>query len=268
MLVDEGMLQWDDPVTKHLPHFQVYDEWVTGEVTIRDLLSHRMGVERGDFLWFSTGYTRDEIVRHVRYLRPVAGFRAQYGYSNNMYITAGELIAAVTGISWDAFIRHRIFEPLGMRSSNTSVWELAGVANRAMGHEELNGVRQPVPYRSRDNEAPGGPINSNVLDMRRRARLQRAGGTVQGRRLRSPAPRRGQGVHGGGGHAQRVQPAPTAGRGPRRHRRPLAPAFAPVSVLPPRAGLAPASTASEPRRLRLASGSGPPGRALEAAAPG
>lgn len=183
MLVDEGMLQWDDPVTKHLPHFQVYDEWVTREVTIRDLLSHRMGVERGDFLWFGTGYTRDEVVRHVRYLRPVAGFRAQYGYSNNMYITAGELIAAVTGISWDAFIRHRIFEPLGMRSSNTSVWELAGVANRAMGHEELNGVLQPVPYRSLDNEAPGGSINSNVLDMARWARMQLAGGMWQGRRL-------------------------------------------------------------------------------------
>ena len=115
MLVDEGRVQWDDRVTKYLPHFQVYDEWVTREVTIRDLLSHRMGVERGDFLWFGTGYTRDELVRHVRYLRPVAGFRAQYGYSNNMYITAGQLIAAVTRNSWDAFIRQRIFEPLGTR---------------------------------------------------------------------------------------------------------------------------------------------------------
>ena len=99
MLVDEGKVRWDDPVTQHLPHFQVYDEWVTREVTIRDLLSHRMGVERGDFLWFGTGYTRDELVRHVRYLEPVAGFRAEYGYSNNMYITAGQLIAAVTGMS-------------------------------------------------------------------------------------------------------------------------------------------------------------------------
>jgi CubicO group peptidase (beta-lactamase class C family) len=183
MLVDAGTVGWDDPVIEHLPEFWVYDEWVTREATIRDLLSHRMGVERGDFLWFGTGYTRDEVVHHVRRLEPVAGFRARYGYSNNMYITAGQLIAAASGMMWDEFIRQRIFEPLGMTSSYTSVWELADVANRAEPHEVLDGERQVVPYRSLDNEAPGGSINSNVLDMARWARLQLAGGVFEGRRL-------------------------------------------------------------------------------------
>ncbi|NIM48777.1 MAG: serine hydrolase, partial [Gemmatimonadales bacterium] len=183
MLVDEGKVRWDDPVTDYLPGFRVYNEWVTREVTIRDLLSHRMGVARGDFLWFGTGYSRDEVVHHIRYLEPVAGFRAQYGYSNNMYITAGQLIAAVTGMSWDDFVRRRVFGPLRMTSSSTSVWELAGVENRASPHEELNDVLQVVPYRSLDNEAPGGSINSNVLDMAKWARFQLAGGEFEGRRL-------------------------------------------------------------------------------------
>jgi CubicO group peptidase (beta-lactamase class C family) len=183
MLVDEGRVRWDDKVIDHLPGFYVYDHWVTSEVTIRDLLSHHMGVERGDFLWFGTGYSRDELVHHVRYLKPVAGFRAEYGYSNNMYITAGQLIAAVTGMTWDGFIRRRIFEPLGMTSSRTSIWELTEFANRALPHEELNGVLQAIPYRSLDNEAPGGSITSNVLDMAKWARFQLSGGVLEGRRL-------------------------------------------------------------------------------------
>jgi len=183
MLVDEGRVNWDDKVIDHLPGFFVYDDWVTREVTIRDLLAHHMGVERGDFLWFGTGYTRDELVHHIRYLEPVAGFRAEYGYSNNMYITAGQLIAAVTGASWDDFIRRRIFQPLGMTSSRTSIWDLADFENRALSHEELNGVLQAIPYRSLDNEAPGGSITSNVLDMSNWARFQLSGGVFEGRRL-------------------------------------------------------------------------------------
>jgi CubicO group peptidase (beta-lactamase class C family) len=187
MLVDEGIVQWDDRVVDHLPDFALYDPWVTREVRIRDLLSHRMGVERGDFLWFGTGYDRDQIVRHLRYLDRVAGFRDEYGYSNNMFITAGQLMAAVTGMSWDDVIRQRIFEPLGMSSSATSIWELAEVTNRASPHEELNGELQPIPYRSLDNEAPGGSITSTVMDMARWIRFQLGGGEIDGRRLISRA---------------------------------------------------------------------------------
>lgn len=183
MLVDDGLVAWDDRVVDHVPDFVLYDPWVTRETRIRDILSHRMGVDRGDFLWFGTGYSRDEIVRHLRYLEPVAGFRAAYGYSNNMFITAGQLIAAVTGTTWDEVIRRRIFQPLGMSASATSIWALAGVENRASPHEELNGRLQPIPYRSLDNEAPGGSITSNAVDMARWVRFQLAQGEIEGRRL-------------------------------------------------------------------------------------
>jgi CubicO group peptidase (beta-lactamase class C family) len=187
MLVDRGLVGWDDPVTDHLPGFRVYDDWVTRNVTIRDLLCHRLGVERGDFLWYGTGYTRDEIVHHIRYLEPVAPFRAEYGYSNNMYIAAGQLISAVTGMPWDEVIRRWIFDPLGMSSSSTLIGDLARFPNRARPHELLAGRLQAIPYRSLDNEAPGGSINSNVLDMARWARFQLAGGVWQGQRLISRA---------------------------------------------------------------------------------
>ncbi len=182
MLVDDGLVRWDDRVVDHLSEFVLYDPWVTREARIRDLLSHRMGVDRGDFLWFGTGYSRDDIVRHLRYLEPVAGFRTAYGYSNNMFITAGQLIAAVTGMSWDDVIRRRIFAPLGMASSSTSIWEIADDANRASPHEQLDGKLQPVPYRSLDNEAPGGSINSTVVDMARWIRFQLGEGELAGRR--------------------------------------------------------------------------------------
>ncbi|HSH44491.1 MAG TPA: serine hydrolase domain-containing protein, partial [Longimicrobiales bacterium] len=183
MLVEEGRVAWDDPVTEHLSGFQLADPWVTREFTIRDLLSHRAGVERGDWLWFGTDYDRDEVVHHLRYLRPVADFRADYGYSNNMYIAAGQLIAEVTGTNWDDFVTRRIFEPLGMRRSNTTVRALPAMDNVAAPHEELNGALTTVPPGNLDNEGPGGSINSSVAQMAQWIRLMLNGGEVDGRRL-------------------------------------------------------------------------------------
>lgn len=183
MRVDDGKLSWDDPVIAHLPYFQTSDPWVTREFTVRDLLAHRSGLERGDFLWFGTDYDREAIVRHLRYLTPVAGFRSTYGYSNNMYITAGQVIAAISGRPWDDVVRERIFRPLGMTRSNTSVRDLAGADNVAMPHETIAGQVRQVPYRSLDNEAPGGSINSSVAEMSRWIRFQLAGGVFEGKRL-------------------------------------------------------------------------------------
>src|SRR6478735_226583 len=90
ILVDEKKLNWDDKVSKYLTDFQLYDPWVTNELTIRDLLSHRVGLATfsGDLLWYQTTYPTDEILRRVRYLKPVRGFRAGYGYQNLMFMAA------------------------------------------------------------------------------------------------------------------------------------------------------------------------------------
>ena len=183
MLVDEGKVRWDDPVTEHLPGFALGDAWVTSHFTVRDLLSHHAGVERGDWIWFGTDYDRDEVVRHLRYLRPSGDFRTTYGYSNNMFIAAGQLVAAVSGRSWDEFVAERIFAPLGMTRSNTSVVGLASMDNVAIPHEKIGGRVRTVPHGNLDNEGPGGSINSSVAQMAQWMRLQLSGGTIDGRRL-------------------------------------------------------------------------------------
>lgn len=185
MLVDEGKLSWDDPATKHLPGFQLYDPYVTRELTVRDLVCHRSGLERADLLWYGSSYDRQEILRRIRYLKPSWSFRSKFGYQNIMYLAAGQIVAAVTGRSWDDFIRERIFAPLGMSSSNTSVTALSASPNVSTPHAKIEGQVQPIPWRNIDNVAPAGSINSNVVDMAQWVRLQLGEGMYQGKRLLS-----------------------------------------------------------------------------------
>src|SRR5471032_517738 len=117
MLVDEGKLSWDDPVTKHLPGFRMYDSYVTGEMTVRDLLTHRsgLGLGAGDLLWWpTTNFSTNEIVEKLRYIKPATSFRSRYAYDNLLYIVAGQIIAAKTGKPWGEAVRERILTPLGM----------------------------------------------------------------------------------------------------------------------------------------------------------
>lgn len=185
MLVDSSRLAWDDPATKYLKGFQLSDPYVTRELTVRDLLSHRSGLARGDGLWWATPYNRDEVLRRIRYLDPSWSFRSHYGYQNIMFLAAGEVVPAVTGKSWDDFVRERIFVPLGMTASNTSVTALAGAADVATPHQRIGGKMQPIPYRNVDNVGPAGSINSSAVDMAQWIRLQLAGGSYSGRRLLS-----------------------------------------------------------------------------------
>src|SRR6202140_4136357 len=122
-LVDESKLSWDDPVYQRLPGFVMYDPSVSHEMTIRDLLTHRsgMGLGEGDLLfWPHSTYTREEVIYRLRFMKPASSFRSHYAYDNLLYMTAGQIIPAVTGTSWDDYVRQRIFTPLGMNHSNVS----------------------------------------------------------------------------------------------------------------------------------------------------
>jgi hypothetical protein len=141
-------------------------------LTIRDVLCHRSGLERGDLLWYGSDYSREEILRRVRYLKPTWSFRSNFGYQNIMFLAAGQAAAAAAGKSWDALVKERIFTPLGMTSSNTSTKDLAGQDNVASPHDKVEGKVQSVPWRNIDNIAPAGAINSNVVDMAQWVRMQ------------------------------------------------------------------------------------------------
>ena len=186
MLVDSSKVRWDDPVTKYLPWFQLYDPYVTRELMVRDILCHRSGLERGDNLWYASPYSREEVVRRVRFLKPAWSFRSHYGYQNIMFVAAGEIIPAVTGVSWDSFIAERLFKPLGMTRSNTSIKFLAGMDDVATPHEMIDDKLQPVVWPNFDNVGSAGAVNSCVLDMAQWVRLNLSGGVYQGKRLVSP----------------------------------------------------------------------------------
>jgi len=183
LLVDDGKLKWDDPVTKHLAGFELYDAYASQQMTVRDLLCHRSGLERGEFLWYGSALDRNEIIRRVRFLKPTWSFRSNFGYQNIMYLSAGQILPAVAGQSWDDFIKARIFAPLGMKESNTSIRDLKGMDNVAAPHAKLDDKVQPVPWRNIDNIAPAGSINSNAVEMAQWLRLQLGEGSYQGNRL-------------------------------------------------------------------------------------
>ncbi len=185
MLVDQGKLKWDDPATKYLPAFQLYDPYATRELTVRDLLSHRSGLERGDLLWYASPYDRNEILRRIRFLKPTRSLRAHFGYQNIMFLAAGQIVPSITGKDWDDFMRERIFIPLGMTATSTSIKALANSEDVATPHAKLDDKVQTVAWRNIDNIAPAGSINSNVLDMAQWVRLQLGGGMYQNKRLLS-----------------------------------------------------------------------------------
>lgn len=167
MLAEEGKLSLDDKVTKHLPYFELYDPFTTSAMTVRDLLTHRSGLKTfsGDLIWYGSTYSREEIVRKAKYLKPAYGFREQFGYSNIMYIAAGEVVAAASGLSWDDFIRDRILEPLQMNRSTLHVKELSRKDNVAQPHTYVDGQLRIIPWLDWDNMGPAGSLISSASEM-------------------------------------------------------------------------------------------------------
>jgi CubicO group peptidase (beta-lactamase class C family) len=184
IMVDRQKMRWDDKVASYLPGFQLYDPYVTREITIRDALSHRSGLGRqGDMLWYGNSYDRDEVLRRVRYLKPNSSFRSKFGYSNIMFLAAGQSVAAAAGESWDDVVVSEIFRPLGMTESNTSVDSLAGKADVATPHSIAGDRAIPIPWRKLDNVAPAGSINSSVADMTHWIEMQLDTGVYAGRKI-------------------------------------------------------------------------------------
>jgi CubicO group peptidase (beta-lactamase class C family) len=174
ILIDEGKINgWDDKVTNYLPEFQLYDAYVTREMTIRDLVCHRSGLDTfsGDLLWYETTYTPDDILRRVRYLKPVSSFRSRYGYQNLMFIAAGRIVEKVSGKSWGEFIRERILQPLGMNRTTTTVRDLKD--NYAIPHNESGGKGlRPLPLGNIDNAIGAAGLNSSAAEMAKWLLLQ------------------------------------------------------------------------------------------------
>lgn len=181
MLVDEGKVRWDDPVSVHIPGFRIAAApGLAGELTVRDLLSHRTGLPNADVLWYASGSSSEDILRRMRYLRPFASPRTRYQYNNNAYLLAGMVVEHASGMPWAEFVRTRILQPLGMDETLTGFAGLDARGNVATPHLEVRDTVRPIPALDFDNIGPAGSINSSVHDMVRWIRLQLAGGSVPG----------------------------------------------------------------------------------------
>jgi CubicO group peptidase (beta-lactamase class C family) len=183
LLVDEGKLQWDAPVVRYLPWFAMHDPWVTRELTVRDLLVHRsgLGLGAGDLLWWPPStYNRREIVERLRYIKPNTSFRSAYAYDNVLYGVAAEVIEAVSGQSWEAFVKRRILDPVGMTESDVRFPGVDSVANLALTHAEVNDTVRVVPPFVGDNVNPAGGVMSGAADMAKWMIVQLDSGKVAG----------------------------------------------------------------------------------------
>ena len=180
ILVDEGKLHWDDRVIDWLPDFRMQDAWVTREFTIRDLLTHRsgLGLGAGDLMFVTkTDFTRAEMIRALRHLKPVSSFRSEFAYDNLMYAVAGEVIAAASGTNWEGFVTNRILRPLAMEGCAAAPALLAA-KNRASPHVQVAGKLQAVPLLEITAVNAAGSIVCSVNGMARWVATQLAEGAI------------------------------------------------------------------------------------------
>ena len=163
LLVDEGKINWDDRVVDLLPYFQLNDPYVTSEMRVQDLLCHRSGLGTfdGDLLWYGSDYSRKDVVTRIKNLPLKHGLREQFGYSNLMYLAAGQLIEEVSGMSWNNFISEHFFKPLEMKSSTTTNKGFETKENVAFPHLE----GKPIDFLNYDNFGAAASINSNIDDL-------------------------------------------------------------------------------------------------------
>jgi len=187
MLVDEGRVHWDDPVTRYLPGFQLRDPWVTRELTVRDLLTHRAGLPNADYLWYGADNTTAEILRRVRFIEPAYSLRSGFIYQNVMYAAAGQVVAAASGVPWDEFVRTRIFAPLHMGRTVPLLPRAGAVPNVASPHDRVDDTLRVITNASVDPVASAGAVWSSVADMAKWMRFVLDSARVDGRRLLQPA---------------------------------------------------------------------------------
>lgn len=169
ILIDEGKLKWDDKVITYLPNFKMYNDYVTNEFTIRDLLTHRsgLGLGAGDLMIWPDGsnFTAQDIIGNLQYLKPVSGFRTKFDYDNLLYMVAGEVVHKVSGMSWCDFVESRIMKPLEMKNSAASFVRLKDTSNVIVPHVPINGKLKVIARSKGQVMDPAGGIYSNVNEM-------------------------------------------------------------------------------------------------------
>jgi CubicO group peptidase (beta-lactamase class C family) len=187
VLKDEGKVDWDRPIREYLPEFQMDDPVASDQATARDLLSHRTGLPRHDLVWYSSDFSREDLLNRIRYLKPNKGFRSAYQYNNLTVMTMGYLEGKISGLGWEGCVRQKILAPLGMTQSSFSVRDIEKNSDHASPYELKKEQVTKVPFHGIDAIGPAGSINSSVEEMSHYLALQLGDGTYQGKRVVSQA---------------------------------------------------------------------------------
>jgi CubicO group peptidase (beta-lactamase class C family) len=186
-LVDEGVISWDTRVIDLFPEFRLWDQYATQNLTMRDLLTHRSGMPRHDFMWYNSTMSRAEFMQRLRYLEPSCDIRERYQYNNLMYVAAGFAIEQVMQKTWEELVSARILLPLDMRNTNFSVEKMEMAADFSSGYIQKGNQLKKIPLRNVSVAAPAAGINSNISDLTRWVQMQLDGGVWEQRALISPA---------------------------------------------------------------------------------
>lgn len=174
ILVSRGKINWDDRVKKYLPYFELYDPYITENFTIRDLLTHRSGLNwtSGGTLWYHSDLSRTEVIRSLKFLKPVSGYRDKPAYQNVMYLVASEIVKVVSGMTWDEFLKVNVFDKINMKNSTSVSKEREADTNIARPHIwNDNFEKVTIEQEKGDNMAAAGFIYSSANDMMNYMRL-------------------------------------------------------------------------------------------------
>lgn len=185
LLEKQGRISLNDKVVQYLPYFAMNDPNITQLVTIEDVLSHRLGFAtfQGDFLNWDCNLDRKALIENIRKNVPVYDFRDTYGYCNAGFLTAGEVVAAVTDTSWDDFVKYNFFKPLKMSRTTSTYAELMMDKNKCTPYTLANGELIKLAYDSLDNLAAVGGINSSVNDLSHWLLMQTGNGKFEGKQI-------------------------------------------------------------------------------------
>lgn len=185
ILVDRGKVNWDDHVIDYLPEFQLYDPFVTRELTIRDLFLHNSGVGNTDFLWSWMTIDGDEVLRRMRWVEPTYSFRAGFIYQNIFYLAAGKVIEKISGKTWYDFMNDEIFKPLQMTETVPRLQDIKS-PNKTKPHMTVNGKMAVIEDLSADNIGSAGSVWSSISDIAKWTQCMLDSGKYKGGRLVEP----------------------------------------------------------------------------------
>ena len=185
ILVDQHKIGWEDKVTKYIPHFTLYDPYVTANLTIRDLFLHNSGYGNTDYLWAFNDIPGDEIINSLRNIKPAYQYRTNFVYQNIFYHIAGKVIELVSGMSWAEFMTQHIFSPLGMKQTKAML-SLVKTSNLAMPHYMIHGRVEEISRASADRLPAAGAVYSNIDDITKWVQCMLDSSKYPGGRLVTP----------------------------------------------------------------------------------